>query len=307
MDKNLEMYQMIADVNELKWFFDHVINKPQVNESYTAVFVSRHKKLTKEEQERVGLTRKEAEFLAVQTFRTKNFKDALYQDEENNWTFDRFLQRVRRFNVDKYAYTTSLGEPIPTKTLAVIFYVNPCDDIKVVREFVNQYLDVNQAISKAMLGGKTTVDNLQSYQWFGNAESNLKHLKANQKGTRYWTDYDLDVPAWWRDNPEIYASMLTQIQKFYKKGDYIVVSTSGGYHILVKNSAIRFDPHNLCKEMTQHYKYLVETCGKERYVDEKGNEKFECIVNDSQIPGIPLPGTYQYDRPVTVLNKEDFE
>jgi len=307
MDKNLEMYQMIADVNELKWFFDHVINKPQVNESYTAVFVSRHKKLTKEEQERVGLTRKEAEFLAVQTFRTKNFKDALYQDEENNWTFDRFLQRVRRFNVDKYAYTTSLGEPIPTKTLAVIFYVNPCDDIKVVREFVNQYLDVNQAISKAMLGGKTTVDNLQSYQWFGNAESNLKHLKANQKGTRYWTDYDLDVPAWWRDNPEIYASMLTQIQKFYKKGDYVIVSTSGGYHILVKNSAIRFDPHNLCKEMAQHYKYLVETCGKERYVDEKGNEKFECIVNDSQIPGIPLPGTYQYDRPVTVLNKEDFE
>lgn len=307
MDKNLEMYQMLADINELKWFFDHVINKPQVNESYTAVFVSRHKKLTKEEQERVGLTRKEAEFLAVQTFRTKNFKDALYQDEENNWTFDRFLQRVRRFNVDKYAYTTSLGEPIPTKTLAVIFYVNPCDDIKVVREFVNQYLDVNQAISKAMLGGKTTVDNLQSYQWFGNAESNLKHLKANQKGTRYWTDYDLDVPAWWRDNPEIYASMLTQIQKFYKKGDYVIVSTSGGYHILVKNSAIRFDPHNLCKEMAQHYKYLVETCGKERYVDEKGNEKFECIVNDSQIPGIPLPGTYQYDRPVTVLNKEDFE
>lgn len=307
MDKNLEMYQMIADVNELKWFFDHVINKPQVNESYTAVFVSRHKKLTKEEQERVGLTRKEAEFLAVQTFRTKNFKDALYQDQENNWTFDRFLQRVRRFNVDKYAYTTSLGEPIPTKTLAVIFYVNPCDDIKVVREFVNQYLDVSQAISKAMLGGKTTVDNLQSYQWFGNAESNLKHLKANQKGTRYWTDYDLDVPAWWRDNSEIYASMITQIQKFYKKGDYVVVSTSGGYHILVKNSAIRFDPHNLCKEMAQHYEYLIESCGKERYLDEKGNEKFECIVNDSQIPGIPLPGTYQYDRPVTVLNKEDFD
>ena len=169
------MYEMIADENELKWFFDHVIQKPQVNESYSAVFVSRHKKLTKEEQETIGLTRKESEFLATQTFRTKNFKDALYQDEENNWTFDRFLQRVKRFNVDKYAYTTSLRQPIPTKTLAIIFYVNPCDDIKVIREFVNQYLDVSQAISKAMLGGKTTIDNLQRYQWFGNAENNLKH------------------------------------------------------------------------------------------------------------------------------------
>ena len=47
--------------------------------------------------------------------------------------------------------------------------------------------------------------------------------------------------------------------------------------------------------------------GNEPYLDEKGVCKFECIVNDSQIPGLPLPGTYQYGRPVTVLNKGDFE
>ena len=224
-----EMYQMIADENELKWFFEHVIQKPQVNESYSAVFVSRHKKLTKEEQETIGLTRKESEFLATQTFRTKNFKDALYQDEENNWTFDRFLQRVKRFNVDKYAYTTSLGQPIPTKTLAIIFYVNPCDDIKVVREFVNQYLDVNQSISKAMLNGKTTVDNLQAYQWFGNAENNLKHLKANQKGTRYWMDFDIDVPKWFRDQDgegegtgAYFAQFKFDLNRTFGKGNYVI-------------------------------------------------------------------------------------
>ena len=33
------------------------------------VFVSRHKKLTKEEQETIGLTRKESEFLSVQVVR----------------------------------------------------------------------------------------------------------------------------------------------------------------------------------------------------------------------------------------------
>ena len=43
-----EVYDIVADTAELKWFFDHIIKKPQVNESYTAVFVSRHKKLTKE-------------------------------------------------------------------------------------------------------------------------------------------------------------------------------------------------------------------------------------------------------------------
>ena len=301
------MYQMIADENELRWFFEHVIEKPQVNESYSMVFVSRHKKLSKEEQKTIGLTRKESEFLATQTLRLGKFKDALYIDEETNWTFENFLKRVKRFNVDKYAYTTALGAPIPTKTLAIIFYVNPCDDIKVCREFFTQYLDVNQSIAKAMLSGKTTVDNLQSYQWYGNAENNIKHLKANCKGSRYWTDYDLDVPSWWKDDPAMVEAMKTRIQKFYKKGEYIIVTTSGGYHILVKNSAIHFDPHGLCKDLTQHYEYLVSQCGKQRYVDENGVEKFECIVNDSQIPGIPLPGTYQYNRPVTILNKEDFE
>lgn len=311
------MYQMISSVEELKWFFEHVLQKPQVNESYSMVFVSRHKKLTKEEQETIGLTRKESEFLATQTIRLGKFHDALNVDEENNWTFENFLKRIRRFNVDKYAYTTSLGEPIPEKTLAIIFYVNPCDDIKVCREFVNQYCDVNQAISKAMLGGKTIINNLQSYQWFGNAENNLKHLKANQKGTRYWLDYDIDVPKWFKENSHVceedtsscsfyFDELKYQFTQAFGKGNYVIIDTSGGYHILVKTSVIKMNPHNMCERVEAIYEEGLKY-GEEEYLDEKGNLKFECIVNDSQIPGLPLPGTFQYGRPVTVLNKEDFE
>ena len=315
-----EVYDVVADITELKWFFDHVIQKPQINESYTAVFVSRHKKLTKEEQEDIGLTRKEAEFLAVETFRLAHFKDALYQNE-NNWTFDSFLKHLRRLEVNKEAYTTSKGLPLPTKTLATIFYVNPCDNIKVCREFFNQYLDVAQSISKAMLNGKTTVDNLQSYQWFDNAESNLKHLRANQKGTRYWLDFDIDVPAWFKNTKDqdvyappkathfitgYYKQMIDYLSEAFGKGNYVIVDTSGGYHILVKTSSIKANPHNFCRDMQLVYQQAM-TYGEEPYLDEKGNCKFECIVNDSQIPGLPLPGTYQYSRKVTVLNKEDFE
>ena len=315
-----EVYDVVADVNELKWFFDNVIQKPQINESYTAVFVSRHKKLTKEEQEDIGLTRKEAEFLAVETFRLGHFKDALYQNE-NSWTFDSFLKHLRRLEVNKEAYTTNKGLPLPTKTLATIFYVNPCDNIKVCREFFNQYLDVTQAISKAMLNGKTTVDNLQSYQWFDNAESNLKHLRANQKGTRYWLDFDIDVPKWFKNTKDqdvyappkathfikgYYEQMIDYLNEDFGKGNYVIVDTSGGYHILVKTNSIKADPHNFCRYMQLVYQQAM-TYGEEPYLDEKGVCKFECIVNDSQIPGLPLPGTYQYGKKVTVLNKEDFE
>ena len=314
-----EVYDIVSDTAELKWFFDHVIQKPQINESYTAVLVSRHKKLTKEEQKDIGLTRKEAEFLAVETFRLGHFKDALYQNE-NNWTFDSFIKHLRRLEVNKDAYTTAKGLPLPTKTLSTIFYVNPCDNIKVCREFFNQYLDVTQSISKAMLNGKTTADNLQSYQWFDNAESNLKHLRANQKGTRYWLDFDIDVPAWFKNTKDqdvyappkathfitgYYKQMIDYLNEAFGKGNYVIVDTAGGYHILVRASAIKSNPHNFCRDMQLVYRQAI-SYGEEPYIDEKGNNKFECVVNGSQIPGLPLPGTYQYGRQVTVLNKSDF-
>ena len=337
------MYQMIADENELRWFFDHVIQRPQVNESYSAVFVSRHKKLTDEEAKQIGLTRKEGEFLSTVTFKLRAIKDASRKDDPEIWNFDNFVKTLRRFNVDKYAYTTALGEPIPSKTLAVIFYVNPGDDMKVCRKFIEEYNDVNEAISKAMLNGKSVSDNYQSFQWFGKAESTIKHLKANQKGTRYWLDFDCDVPRWFKENKlselkfvncikyipsknyEDWVSELMKIQGktfiqdvsyldglramlniTFGKGNYVIVDTSGGYHILVKTSAIKANPHDFCRLVESLYRVGVKEAGEEEYLDEKGQCKFECIVNDSQIPGLPLPGTYQYDRPVTVLNKEDF-
>ena len=81
---------MISDENELKWFFDHVIQRPTVNESYSMVFVCRHKKLTPEEKETLGLTRRESEFLATQSLRLGKFKDQRIIDNTNNWTFERF-------------------------------------------------------------------------------------------------------------------------------------------------------------------------------------------------------------------------
>ena len=300
-----EVYPVIASVEELKWFFNHVIQRPAVNESYSAVFVSRHKKLTKEQREELGLTRKESEFLATVTFQLRTIKDAQRKDDQELWTFDQFLKALRRLEVNKLAYTTAKGEPIPTSTISTIFYVNPGDDMKVCRKFVEEYNDVNEAISKAMLNGKSVSDNYQSYQWFGKAENTIKHLRANQKGTRYWLDFDIDVPAWFK--VYYYDQLKTLLTEAYGLKNYVIIDTSGGYHVLVKTSAIKKNPHDFCKDVECIYKLGISRDSNEQYLDEKGNCKFECVVNDSQIPGLPLPGTYQYGREVCVLNKEDFE
>ena len=299
-----EVYPVIASVEELKWFFNHVIQRPAVNESYSAVFVSRHKKLTKEQREELGLTRKESEFLATVTFKLRTIKDAQRKDDQELWTFDQFLKTLRRLEVNKLAYTTAKGEPIPTSTISTIFYVNPSDDMKVCRKFVEEYNDVNEAISKATLNGKSISDNYQSYQWFGKAENTIKHLRANQKGTRYWLDFDIDVPAWFKVS--YYDQLKTLLTEAYGLKNYVIIDTSGGYHILVRTSAIKQNPRLFSNKVYDLYQAGIKA-GNEQYLDEKGNSKFECIVNDSQIPGLPLPGTYQYGKKVTVLNKEDFE
>lgn len=321
-----EMYQMIADVNELEWFFDHAIFKPLPYESYSMVMVSRHKKLTKEEQLTIGLTRAESEFLTVQVVRAPKINH-IQEQGEKAFSFENFLRHVRRFNVDKYAYTTALGEPLPEKTLAVIIYINPADDMKVADRVIETVEANKSAIVKAALSSKKNwnVDVMPVYQNFSNLESNIKHYKAQCKGSVYWMDFDIDVPGWFKQTtwfvenngklearyraskePDYYNQMKAIYEKHFGKGNYIIIDTSGGYHVLVRTSVIRSNPHLICKEVEAVYTRGVAD-GNEAYVDEKGNSKFEAIVNDSQIPGLPLPGTLQYGRPVTVLNKEDFE
>lgn len=301
----MESYNVIADIEELKWFFDNILVKPQMHESYAAVFCARYKKLTDEERAEVGISKRDAEFMATQTFRVRKFHNAADFEKDDGWNFDNFIKHLRRFNVDKEAYLTGGGYPLPEKCLATIFYVNPCDEIKVADEVMSKLNDTKTAIVKAMLNGKTLEDNMQSYQAFSNIESNVKHARAHCKGSVYWLDYDLDCPGWFKaTHGPYYEALRGTLNEMFGKGNYAIIDTSGGYHILVRTKAIHCDPHYFCKSMEiLYHKGIQDGCMP--YYDDKGKDKFECIVNDSQIPGIPMPGTFQYGRPVRVLNKED--
>ena len=185
------MYNIIGDEEELKWFFENIVQKPLLYESYLAVFICRHKKLTDEEKLTLGISRRNAEFLAHQSFRLSSKKE---------WEFKHFLSTVKRFNVDEGAYLTEQDLPLPTKTLAVLFYVNPSDNIKVANALVKEFNEISEAIVKAHLNGKEVEDCFTGYRWYTNMSARVKHLQANQKGSVYYMDYDIDVPAWWKEN-----------------------------------------------------------------------------------------------------------
>lgn len=243
-------------------------------------------------------------------------------DVPAEFTFKNFLQHVKRFNVDKEAYTTGNGLPLPEKTLAVIFYVNPCNEMKVADKVIEKINFERSAIMTAVTNGKTWHELGQLYQGLGNLDSDIKHFRAQCKGTSYWMDFDVDVPEWFKhSNPDIplakgtyYAMMSVKLNNRFGKGNYVIVSTGGGYHILVRTCAIKGNPNDFCKEVEEIYKQGVAD-GNPEYLDEKGNVKFEATMTsfknrktgETSIPGLPLPGTYQYGREVRVLNKEDFE
>lgn len=301
-----KMVQMIADKDELQWFFNHCIFPLQPYESYSMILVSRHKKLTAEEKDQYGLTRKESEFLKVETLRRPPFKDS--NQPETNVTFDKFYRQLTKLNFDEDSYMTEKGFALPTKTLAIIFYVNPCNDIKVYDYVIAKMEAVRTGLIVAMANGKQAdLECKQNFQAFGNLDNLVKHAKAQCKGSVYWMDYDIDVPIWWKRDVtnKYYLEMYKLFTDKFGRGNFVIVSTSGGYHVLVKTKCIHFNPHDICKGVDVIYaEGLVD--GEVPYVDENNLVKYECIVNDANIPGIPLPGTYQYTRPVIVLNKEDF-
>lgn len=302
-----ECYDVVGDEKELHWFFDHAINPLQVYESYSMVLVSRHKKLSEEEKLNIGLTRRESEFLKVETVRRPPFKDANQPDTQVS--FDQFLKQIYKLNFDRRVFTTGKGLPIPDKTLAVIFYVNPCDDIKVWDFTVEELDKVKAGLIKAMLNGKQAdLECKQNYQAFGNVLNTIKHAKAKCKGSVYWMDYDIDVPDWWKNKKtpyDYYGTMYNTFKLVFGKGNFIIIDTSGGYHILVRIKCIHSNPHDICSIIDNIYTAGLNA-GEKEYVDENNHCKYECIINASQIPGIPLPGTKQYGKTITVINKEDF-
>ena len=351
----METYDFIADVNELKWAFDHLYKRPQLWESYSFVLAVRNKKLTDEEKLTLGMTGRQKEFLQTEVLRGPRVKSLqqikttydnmvnnitnqlknndlksvshLFLDDtlrgnleaansrsieakegflsENPWTFEHFLKVLYRFNVDKRAYATSNGSFVPEKCMVVLTYINPANDMHVIDQVMADIQDLKTRIVTAVINGKEFTEIGPLYQEYTNMIDKIKHYKAQFKGTKYWVDFDIDLPAWFKESSIYMNKFKSVFNSYFGKGNYLLVNTGGGYHVLVKQKAMKCNPNNICKDLTAIYKEGVAD-GNPEYLNEKGECKFEAELNNSQIPGLPLPGTYQYGRLVTIDNKEDF-
>lgn len=299
MEDNNEFYKIVADENEMKWFFDHILEPPEVFETYMVCLSARGKKIPPEEREIYQLGR--GEMMRTELIRRKG----------GNWNFDIYKQAPYKYNCHKSAMLTKSGLPYPEKCLVCYAYVNPSDELDCVDDTVIFYDKIKSELVRSYR--KNSKDGVDDHlEKLPKIFEHLRSCHASHLSRRIWRDYDFDVDVpkemqdkLSKDAAKIFVkiAIIEHANKFYGKGNYAIVDTSGGYHLLVKVSAIKDNPNNFiaavqCTKFEHNdgaLKSLVGDLCKEVKLTEVGSQF------------LPMPGTLQYGRLVTIINKEDFE
>ena len=318
---NQTHYSFIGDENELKWFFDHCINDLNVGESYSFSLVARKKKLTEEERKEFSISSKA--ILSTQILRKPKEK----------LTFNHLLKLIYGFNKDKRCFTNEKGISFPQKCLVIFFSPNPAnvlncvikleEDVNKIKKeiFKNNQLFFDKIIKKNLnnsinnnniLETKNIIEenekslNDQFYK-LGILDKKFQNYHANITNKIY-TDFDFDFPnADELKEKGIYEEIHNLCIESFEKKNFFIIDTNGGYHILIKSKKLtEFCQRNKSNSdiFIKKVKNVIENLIK-KFFSEELIKNVEVTIDDYGI-GIPLPGTLQYLRMVSVKNKDDF-
>lgn len=297
----MENYKFVGDVNEIKWFFDHIVEKPEINESYLMCISSRAKKVSPEERVRIQLGR--GEMMREQVL--------VPRGKEQLWTFENFLSYFYRYECPYLGMVTKSGDPYPQNSLVLYFYVNPSDEHKVAMDsmtFTNGILNdlINACTSNSKDGIREQLFKLRKL------DVHKKTCRATNINRHLWNQFDFDFS----DDVKLDIVKIDKVKntlrevgnQLFGKGHIVIVRTSGGFHILAHREGMKYwgtvvrKSDDKYKDPIQAYLKIVDdVLGMSDSI--KWHE--EWVKTDQSF--LPCPGTIQYGNfVVSVENKEDF-
>lgn len=323
--ENLDHYKLIEDEKELRWFFDHCVRPPKINEAYAFCLSIRKKKLDKED---LASPLGRVEMLDPQV---------VMPNKEGVLTYEKWKSGIRAYECHKEAFIYG-GRTLPAKAMVCYYHINPCDELKAIKDlksyiavheqelidssikdldranFIANILgpDLSEYLSspdkehlgeiQARIGSlKTNTGNsgtAQSIYKMCKSLSKLKRLQFDNIGTKYWVDFDLDLSDSGKQVRDLlYNSWYTYCLEKLGKGNFVVIQTSGGYHTMVNKEVIKWNPNQFIKDF-EELSSVVEGSKNSMFIKE-----LEYNTNSM----IPVPGTFQYGEVVTVMNKGDFQ
>lgn len=270
----MEFYKVIADIDELKWFYDHVLYKPQIGESLMACLSCRNKRLS--DKERLDLKISKAEM-----FHTEISKP--HHDQPYHW--ENFLAFISKFETNKLAYVTKSDMPYPDHSIVLYLYLNPCSEAKCVQDTLQRISAINADMIGAAINHSK--DGVADSIWkMGTIANHIKSCHAQNPSQKIWLDFDIDMEKYDDKAKDIIHSIT---EKFFGEKSFVMIKTSGGVHVMVRKEKLNFNPNSYLEELrTSLVSYNIKEVEK--------NDNCMCA----------LPGTYQYGNPVFVLNKDDF-
>ena len=160
---------------------------------------------------------------------------------------------------------TKNNKNIPLKALVYYLNINSSNTLKA-------YFDFNIEVNK-MLNEK--LNNLNSDVSFNKLESMLKTSIQRSRGTKRFIDIDIDFDG---DRPP-----EAPILSFFEGYSYAVITSQGGYHILIEVERLRAQKINLKEELDKFKRQFKVK---------------DCSINKNQM--VPIPGTYQAGKRVGV-------
>jgi hypothetical protein len=275
-----QYYHIVEDENEMKWFFDHIISKPEPWESYMICLSARSKKLTPDEREMYQLGR--GEMMRTEIIRSKG----------GNWNFNIYKQGSYKYNCNKNAMLTKTGLPYPEKCLVCYAYVNPSDELKCVSDTFEFYNKIQQELIESYR--KDSKDGIEDHLTkFPKVFEHLRSCHATNLSRRIWRDIDIDLIDELKEDKEkrkeIEENLEFEFTEKFGKSNFVIIETSGGYHCLIRVSSINSNLKTFCEKLN-----LIGIFFEEIKLTEAGSQF------------VPLPGTLQYGNLVKIINKEDF-
>jgi hypothetical protein len=256
--------KVIADEEEMKWFYKYVLPPLLPNEIYFVSMSIRKKKLDPEQRKIIP------------------HNEMWNKQQIRHQSWESFIKHIRRLEVRIDSYFPFESESFINN--ATVCYVNICpvDCYSAMKDQLNHLTEIMSSLTdSAIKNSKMGLE--QSYYKIRKSFDTCQSLFARNFGSRHWIDFDIDA-----DNiEEAYGDIWKYFGAKFGFGNTVFVRTAGGMHCLVRRSVYIGDPKQLCEKVQQFIPWAKEI-----------------VHNKNEM--IPLPGSFQYNTPVKVLNKKDF-
>lgn len=179
---------------------------------------------------------------------------------------EKFSHVIQRLSAE--GYYTKDGHPYPEKSIVTYFNINPTSMINAYAKFTKQVTNLLAELSlKEGPIAEHTLTQIKKLDVLF-----MNHVQQ-QRSIKNFIDIDVDTK-----DKKVLQTLLNELKN--NNASCLVVSTHGGYHVLIYRNTINFNYHEIvakCNSMTSK----------------------EVIVNPNEM--IPLPGTMQGNHLVKLL------